>query len=80
MLEQSKTELGKASESERRTAGAIALRYLACELEENLLPADEAERTARAHKEANDETWQRAVYGILLGLRAAAGKGHTVPS
>ena len=78
VLEQSKTALAEAPATERGVAEIIALRYLASELEENLMPADEAARTAQDHKDADNETWARTVHGILLGLRAAEAQGHYV--
>ena len=76
MLEQSKTTLVEAPANERLVSEIIALRFLASELEENLMPADDAARTAQAHKEAADETWLRTVHGILMGMRAAQSQGH----
>ena len=76
MLEQSKLTLADASTTERQVAEIIALRYLASELEENLMPALGAANTAEEHRSADDETWRRTVFGILLGLRQAASQGH----
>ncbi len=76
MLDQSKTALAEAPANERNVAEIIALRFLASELEENLMPADDAARTAQAHKEAGDETWLRTVHGILMGMRSAGAQGH----
>ena len=71
MLEHSRKILAEAPYNERGVAEAVALRFLASQLEENLMPINEAAKTAQAHKDANDETWLRTVYGILLGLRTA---------
>ena len=76
MLEQSKATLSDAPAGERKVAETIALRFLASELEENLMPPEGAARTAQAHKDAIDEIWLRTVHGILLGLRSAAEQGH----
>lgn len=75
MLDQSKTELDSASAAERRAAEVIAHRYLTVELVEDLIPEDEAARTIDSHREQNDETWLRAVYAALMGLRAAKAAG-----
>ena len=80
LLELSKTTLSEAPSDQRTVAEIIAIRYLASELEENLMPADEAAKTAQAHKDADDETWLRAVFGILLGLRSADERGYRVQS
>ena len=76
MLYQSKETLAGASSTERRVAEIVALRLLASELEENLIPVYEAASTAKAHRDANDETWQRTVFGVLLGLREASAQGY----
>lgn len=76
MLEKSKDLLTTAKAEELKTAEVIALRLLVSDLEENLIPHERAVATAQAHKEANDETWQRAVLGIVLGLRTVA-EGHS---
>ena len=78
MLEQSKQALAAAPSRQRLAAEIIALRYLASELEENLIPAEKAELTARDHKNAGDEVWLRTVYGILLGLRSAETQGYSL--
>ena len=78
MLEQSKQDVVDASPSEKRVAEILARRYLAAEFEENLIPEDDAKRIVAARVEANDETWSRAVYAILMGLRAAEQEGFTI--
>ena len=76
MLEQSKTTLTESSVNERTVAEIIALRFLASELEENLMPAGDAAKTAQEHKDASDETWLRTVHGILMGIRSATSQGY----
>lgn len=70
MLEASEQQLAEASGDERRTAEAFAASYLATQLEQDLIPADEARRTVAEHREGATKDWRRAVYAALVGLRA----------
>ncbi len=70
MLEASEQQLAEASGDERRTAEAFAASYLATQLEQDLIPADEARRTVAEHREGATKEWRRAVYAALVGLRA----------
>ena len=70
MLEASEQQLADASSDERRTAEAFAAAYLATQLEQDLIPANEAKRTVNEHREGATKEWRRAVYAALVGLRA----------
>ena len=70
MLDQSRQELQSASPTELRVAETLARRFLSAQLEEDLIPADEANRVVDEHKGVNDEVWSRALHAALLGLRA----------
>ncbi len=76
MLEESKKTMANAPAHERVIAELIAFRYIACELEENLISSGEAAKIARAHRDEADETWLRAVHGILTALRYADSQGY----
>lgn len=75
MLETSKTEMAEATVAERELAELFAHAYLASELEQNLMPSDEANRTILDHQSTDSETWKRAVHAALMGLRAAKDRG-----
>ena len=70
MLEASEQQLAEASGDERRTAEAFAASYLATQMEQDLIPADEARRTVAEHREGATKEWRRAVFAALVGLRA----------
>ena len=76
MLEASKAKLEAATARDRLMAEAAAHRYLCCELEENLIPPEEAARITDERKAAADETWLRAVYGSLMAMQAAELAGR----
>ena len=78
MLESSAQELTQASATERRAAEILAEATMAAELEQNLIPADEARRTVDEHRASGLETWTRAVYAALVGLRALQAHGFRV--
>ena len=69
MLEASEQQLADAPADERRTAEAFALSYLATQMEQDLIPADEARRTVAEHRDGATKEWRRAVYAALVGLR-----------
>lgn len=75
MLEQSQADLHTASTGLIEAAEVIAHRYLVSELEQNLIPFEDALRTIDARRAQNDETWSRAVHGVLTGLAAAGDQG-----
>lgn len=70
MLEASEKQLADASADERRTAEAFAASYLATQMEQDLIPADEARRMVAEHRAGATKEWRRAVYSALVGLRA----------
>ena len=70
MLEASEHQLANAPADERRTAEAFAATYLATQMEQDLIPAEDARRTVAEHREGDTKEWRRAVYGALVGLRA----------
>ncbi len=70
MLEASEQQLADATADERRTAEAFASSYLATQMEQDLIPADEARRTVAEHCEGATKEWRRAVFASLVGLRA----------
>lgn len=70
MLEASEHALAAATAEERSRAETFAAAYLAAGLEQDLIPADEAERTVAEHRANGTKDWRRAVYGALVGLRA----------
>ncbi len=76
MLEASKTQMAEATVAERELAQVFAHAYMASELEQNLMPSDEAHRTILDHQSTQSETWERAVHGALMGLRAARERGY----
>ncbi len=78
MLESSKTDMAEATVAERQVAELFAHAYLTSELEQNLIPTDEAHRTILDHQTTESETWKRAVHAALLGLRAARERGYTL--
>ena len=71
MLDKSKAEWEAASAEEKRAAEVVAHAYMVGELEANLIRTEEAVQTVDGHQAEGDETWCRAVYGILIGLRRA---------
>ncbi len=75
MLESSERELADASATERRAAEILAHATLVSELEQNLIPSDEARRTVDDHRASGLETWTRAVHAALVGLRALQQHG-----
>jgi hypothetical protein len=75
LLEKSQSQLAEATTNERRVAEVFAHAYLASELEQNLIPADEAHETVHDHQATGSETWTRAVHAALMGLRAANERG-----
>ena len=70
MLEASEHQLADASVDERRTAEAFAASYLATQMEQDLIPADEARRAVAEHREGATKEWRRAVFASLMALRA----------
>lgn len=72
MLEKSKAEWFDASADEKRAAETLAHSYLVNELEQDLIPHEEAKRIVNGRMAAADEIWSRAVHGMLIGLRKAA--------
>ena len=70
MLEASEQQLAQASAEERRTAEAFAASFMATQLEQDLIPADEARRTVAEHREGATKDWRRSVYAALVALRA----------
>ncbi len=75
MLESSAQDLAAASAAERRAAEILAHAYLVAQLEQNLIPADEARKTVDDHRASGLETWTRAVHAALIGLRAVQEQG-----
>ena len=69
MLEASEQTLADASAEERRAAEAFAASYLAAQMEQDLMPAEEARRTVAEHREGATKEWRRAVYASLVALR-----------
>ena len=70
MLEASEQQLAEASDDERHVAEAFAASYLATQMEQDLIPADEARKAVAEHREGATKEWRRAVYASLVGLRA----------
>lgn len=70
MLEASERQLADASAEERRTAEVFAASFLATQMEQDLIPADEARRIVAEHRDGTTKDWTRAVYASLIGLRA----------
>lgn len=71
MLEASEQQLAQASVEERHTAEAFAASFMATQLEQDLIPADEARRMVAEHREGATKDWRRAVYAALVALRTA---------
>ena len=72
MLEASERQLADATADERGRAETFAAAYLAAEMEQDLIPADEARRTVAEHREGATKAWRRAVYASMIGLRTLA--------
>lgn len=70
MLEASEKILADASAEERSAAESFAASYLATQMEEDLIPRDEARRMVAEHRAGATKEWTRAVYSALIGLRA----------
>ena len=70
MLEASEQLLASASASERGRAETFAAAYLAAEMEQDLIPADEARRLVGEHRAGATSDWRRSVFAALVGLRA----------
>ena len=72
MLESGRARLAQASTEERGRAERFAAVWMRTMLEQDLIPADEAETIVAEHREGGTEEWLRAVYAALVGLRAVA--------
>ncbi len=70
MLEASEQQLADAPAAERSAAEAFAASYLATQMEQDLIPAEEARSTVAEHRQGATKEWRRAVYAALIGLRA----------
>ncbi len=70
MLESSRMSLAEASAAELANAERFAAAWMRVMLEQNLIPADEAEAVVAEHRDGGTEEWQRTVYAAMMGLRA----------
>ena len=70
MLESSNTRLTEATAEERGTAEKLAAAWMMSMLEQDLIPADEAEKAVLEHRANGTEEWVRSVHAALVGLRA----------
>lgn len=70
MLEASEKQFAEASVEERRTAEAFASSFMATQMEQDLIPADEARRITGEHRESGTKEWRRAVYAAMMALRS----------
>ena len=77
MLDSSKARLADASAEDKRAAEVLAASWMATQLEEDLISAEQARATVAEHREQGTEDWMRAVYSALVGLRALKTEGAT---
>ena len=70
MLDASEHQLADASAEERTRAETFAASYLAAQMEQDLIPAEDARRMVAEHRAGGTKDWTRAVYAALVGLRA----------
>ena len=68
MLEGSLARLNTSSPEDKQVAELLALTSLKTQLEEDLIPADEALATAKEHRTEQSEEWTRAMCAALAGL------------
>ena len=78
MLDSSLELMNDSSKEDRGIGEILAFASLKAQLEENLIPAEEALATAHQHRAEQTEEWIRAVYGALVGLRDLKGSGYAV--
>ena len=62
--------LAEASAEERTGAERFAAAWMRVMLEQDLIPADEAETVVAKHRDGGTEEWQRTVFAAMMGLRA----------
>ncbi len=70
MLETSSARLARATADERGVAEKLAAAWMMSMLEQDLIPADEAEKVVLDHRATGTEEWLRSVHAALVGLRA----------
>ncbi len=78
MLDSSLALMNDAPLENRRVAEILAFASLKAQLEENLIPVEEALATAQEHRHGQTEEWTRAVYAALVGLQELRGDGYAV--
>ena len=70
--------MNESSAEDRHIAETLALANLRTNLEENLIPPEDALATVEEHRTERTEEWTRAVYAALVGLDDLRRGGHRI--